>query len=57
MMEAKKPLKAQLQAELQAAANDDEREAITAAFSSREKVNAFHHDQSTAAWWTHASFY
>ena len=42
MMEAKKPLKAQLQAELSTAANDDEREQITSAFASREK--ALEHD-------------
>lgn len=38
LMEKKKPLKAQLSAELAAAANDEEREEITAAFNSREKA-------------------
>ena len=37
-----RPLKAQLQAELSTAANDDEREQITSAFASREK--ALEHD-------------
>lgn len=42
MIEAKRPLKLQLQAELGAAADDEERESITAAFASREK--ALEHD-------------
>ena len=42
LMEAKKPLKAQLQAELAAAASDEDRDHITAAFASREK--AMEHD-------------
>lgn len=42
MIEAKRPLKAQLTAELAAAADDDQRETITAAFASREK--ALEHD-------------
>ena len=39
---ARRPLKAQLTAELAAAADDDQRETITAAFASREK--ALEHD-------------
>ena len=42
MVELKKPLKAQLQAELAAAPNDEAREEITAAFAAREK--ALEHD-------------
>ena len=42
MIEAKRPLKAQLQAELAAAASEEAREEITAAFASREK--ALEHD-------------
>lgn len=40
--DARRPLKAQLQAELGAAASEDEREGISAAFASREK--ALEHD-------------
>ena len=42
MIELKRPLKAQLQAELAAAGTDEERENITAEFSAREK--AIEHD-------------
>lgn len=42
MIEMKRPLKAQLQAELGAAGSDQAREEITAAFASREK--ALEHD-------------
>jgi hypothetical protein len=42
MIELKKPLKAQLQAELAAAGDDAAREEITAAFAAREK--AIEHD-------------
>ena len=45
MVEMKKPLKAQLQAELAAAADDTAREEITAAFGAREK--ALEHDLGT----------
>ena len=41
-MEAKRPLKAQLAAELAAAADSDQQEAIRAAFAAREK--AIEHD-------------
>ena len=37
-MEAKRPLKAQLQAELGAAADGDQQDAIRAAFAAREKA-------------------
>ena len=42
MVDVKRPLKAQLQAELAAAPNDEAREEITQAFAAREK--ALEHD-------------
>lgn len=42
LRDTRRPLKAQLQAELGAAASDEDRESITAAFASREK--ALEHD-------------